>query len=121
MALPHDAPTMTQLIESVREWLESDVMAATDGRLRFHARVAVNILAMVERELDLGAEQHAAHRRRLDALGMSSDRELAEAIRSGALDDRLGEVREFVRASVVDKVNVANPGYLVGRDRRAEP
>jgi hypothetical protein len=34
------------------------------------------------------------------------------AIRSGALDDRLGEVRDLVWASVRDKLAVANPNYL---------
>ena len=29
-----------ELVEAVREWLERDVSSATDGRLRFHTRVA---------------------------------------------------------------------------------
>ena len=44
---PHDAPSAAELVEAVREWLERDVMAATEGRLRFHARVAVNVLSIV--------------------------------------------------------------------------
>ena len=54
---PHDVPTAGQLIEAVREWLEGDVMAQTAGRLQFHTRVAINCLAMVERELAVGDEQ----------------------------------------------------------------
>ena len=117
MAEPHDPPSASQLIESVREWLERDVMAATDGRLRFHTRVAVNVLAMVERELDLADDQRRDHAARLATLGMADDRELASAIREGRLDDRIDEVRRLVRADVVDKLRVANPGYLVGDDR----
>jgi hypothetical protein len=111
MTSPHDAPSAAQLVEAVREWLERDVMTTTEGRLRFHARVAANMLAMVERELDLGAGQAARHRARLDLLGVSDDAELAERIRSGVLDDRLDEVRQLVRASVIDKLEVANPSY----------
>lgn len=108
---PHDVPTAQQLVEAVREWLERDVMAATSGRLQFHTRVAVNVLAMVERELESGAAQAAEHARRLGALGVADEAELAAAIRDGRLDDRLDAVRDAVFATVVDKLRVANPGY----------
>jgi Domain of unknown function (DUF6285) len=110
--IPHDVPTAEQLVESVREWIEREVVPGTSGRLQFHARVAVNVLAMVERELQLGAAQAAAHAARLERLGCSSDAELAERIRSGAFDDRLEEVRSLVWESVRDKLTVANPKYL---------
>ena len=96
----------------MREFLESDVLPATEGRVRFHARVAANVVAMVARELVLGPGQAAAHEARLAALGVRNDAELAAAIRSGALDARADEVRAAVRATVADKLAVANPGYL---------
>jgi hypothetical protein len=110
--IPHDVPTSEQLVESVREWLERDVIPGTTGRLQFHARVAVNVLAMVERELALGADQAAVHAQRLEQLGCADDDELARRIRNGELDDRLDEVRALVWASVRDKLAVANPRYL---------
>lgn len=109
---PHDMPSAQQLVESVREWLERDVLAGTTGRLQFHTRVAVNVLAMVERELELGRAQAATHAARLAQLGCVDDRELARRIREGELDDRLPEVRELVWATVKDKLTVANPKYL---------
>ena len=109
---PHDTPSAEQLVESVREWLERDVLSGTTGRLQFHTRVAVNVLAMVERELRLGQGQAAAHAVRLAQLGCADDAELAARIREGALDDRLDEVRELVRDDVRDKLAVANPKYL---------
>ncbi len=108
----HDAPSAAQLVEAVREWLERDVMASTHGRLQFHTRVAVNVLAMVERELALGAQQEAEHAERLARLGCADDAELAARIRAGELDDRLTEVRELVWADVRAKLAVANPRYL---------
>jgi hypothetical protein len=108
---PHDAPTAGQLVEAVREFLEDDVMGATEGRVRFHARVAARVLATVERELAAGRAPAEAHARRLAALGYASDAELAAAIRSGALDDRWDEVAPAVRATVADKLAVANPTY----------
>jgi hypothetical protein len=108
----HGVPTAGELVEAVREYLERDVMTSTEGRVQFHARVAVNVLKMVERELALGVEQADAHASRLATLGVSSERELSEAIASGALDDRLDEVVAVVRATVADKLAVANPRYL---------
>jgi len=114
--VPHDIPSAAALLEAVREFLESDVMPVTEGRVRFHARVAANVVAMVARELLLGPGLAAAHEARLEALGVGSDAELAAAIRSGGLDARVDEVRAAVRATVADKLAVANPGYL-----RSEP
>ncbi len=108
---PHDAPSAEQLLEAVREWLERDVLTQTEGRLQFHARVAINVLAMVERELALGEGQAAALAERLAELGVATEAELAASIRSGALDDRYEEVRDVVRATVQDKLDVANPKY----------
>jgi Domain of unknown function (DUF6285) len=111
MAAPHDVPSAEQLLESVREWLEHDVVPSTDGRLRFHARVAVNVLAIVERELVLGPAQAAAHAERLGVFGVADEAELAARIRSGVLDDRMEEVKAAVWATVRDKLAVAHPGY----------
>ena len=105
-------PDAAALVEAVREFLERDVMKATEGRVRFHTRVAINVLGMVEREIKLGKEQAAAHADGLSRLGVGSEAELAAAIRSGALDGRLDEVREFVTETVRQKLLVANPKYL---------
>jgi hypothetical protein len=113
--IPHDAPSAQEMLAAVREWMENDVLASTEGRLNFHTRVAINVLAMVERELELGPEQAAAHAERLAALGFEDVRALAAAIRSGAIDDDptlAVQVRAEVLASVIDKLRVANPKYL---------
>ena len=110
--IPHDMPSGKELVESVREWLERDVLTGTTGRLQFHTRVAINVLAMVERELELGEAQAVAHRARLDELGCADEAELARRIRDGELDADAERVRELVWASVRDKLSVANPKYL---------
>jgi aminoglycoside phosphotransferase (APT) family kinase protein len=108
----HDRPTLPELVEAVREWVDGDVRSGTDGRLSFHARVATNALRMVERELALEPGLTEAHQARLADLGCTDDHDLAARIRSGSLDGRAEVVRALVAASVHDKLLVANPGWL---------
>jgi hypothetical protein len=111
---PHGVPTAGQLVEAVREFLERDVMTNTEGRVQFHTRVAINALKMVERELATGEAHADEHAARLATLGVHSEKELCDAIASGALDDRLDEVVAVVRATVADKLAVAHPDYASG-------
>ncbi|MEM9035025.1 MAG: DUF6285 domain-containing protein [Actinomycetota bacterium] len=108
----HGAPSAAELVEAVREWLEADVLDGVDGRLRFHTRVAMNMLATVQRELELGPEQERAHRDRLAALGVETERALADAVRAGDFDAREDELIAALRETVVDRLRVANPRYL---------
>jgi hypothetical protein len=123
--MAQDRPTAAELVQAVREFLEADVMTATEGRVRFHTRVAINALGMIERELTLGPAFAAAERARASALlghdshdddadGRVLERELAARIRDGSLDDRLDAVRDHVRTTVREKLLIANPGYLPG-------
>jgi len=116
--MTQDRPSARELVIAVREFLERDVMAATEGRVQFHTRVSVNVLNIVARELELGDAFAAAERDRAaamlghDGTAEELEAELAAAIRSGTLDARIGEVRSHVRATVREKLLIANPGYL---------
>jgi hypothetical protein len=109
----HGRPTAAELIESVREWLERDVLSQTSGRLQFHTRVAINVLAMVEREMALGPDQLIDHAQRLATLGAANDADLANAIRRGDFDDRDAELRNALLDMARDQLRVANPKYIV--------
>jgi hypothetical protein len=118
----HDRPSVDELLAATAGFLTEELVhpaalgadpgAGLDPRLRFHARVAANALAIVRRELRVGAAQAAAHADRLAALGCADDRTLVTAIRDGSLDDRWEDVLEAVRALTVAKLTVANPRYL---------
>lgn len=112
MTAPHDRPTASELLESIREWLERDVLTSVEGRLQFHTRVAINSMNIVLRELELGAEQELRHTETLVALGHSTDNELAAAIRNGEYDASLTDVLRALKPVIEDKVRVANPQYL---------
>lgn len=112
MAAPHDVPTAAQLVEAVREWIERDVAPNVQGRLSFHSRVAVNVLAMVERELASGQGDAEIHAAAMTALAATDDADLAARIRSGELDADLARVLTELEPVVRAKVEVANPRYL---------
>ncbi len=113
MTSPHDRPTASELIESVREWLEKDVARAVDGRLSFHTRVAINSLNIVLRELEDGEAMSSRHRDVLKGLGVQSDSELSKRIRAGEFDTSLGALLTALEPVITDKVAVANPNYLL--------
>jgi hypothetical protein len=93
-------------------FLREDVMAATEGRLNFLARVAANVLDGAERELLLGPEQERRHQERLAAFAQADQARLAAAIRAGVLDAEDPALLAAIRAAVTDRLTVANPRYL---------
>lgn len=118
--MSQDRPTAAELLQAVREFLQRDVMPALDSRLAFHARVAANVLAIVERELAEARELDDVELTRLRALlnqdGRLADlnRELATRIRDGSLDDRWDDVLTHLLQAVRDKLTISNPRYLGG-------
>ncbi len=132
---------MTELLAAVQAFLEDDAVPVLEGRRRFHARVAANVLAIVGRELAGEEEALAAEWRGLAALlGRDADvppptrqalrlavdmwtRTLAARIRRGEADSGpfATAVRAQVRATVREKLRVANPGYLARSASRDDP
>lgn len=108
----HGRPTSPELITAVSEFLREQVMPQTEGRLSFLARVAANVLDQVERELAYGTVQQQLLQTQLAALGFADLRSLALSLRSGETSSSDPAVIEVVRASVTDRLAVANPRYL---------
>jgi hypothetical protein len=97
-------PTAAELVAAVADFLDNDVRNATDGQVSFHARVAANVLRIVEREL---LDDRAAP----NLLGYPDETALAAAIRAGDLDDRAADVLPCLRALVRHRLAVAHPCY----------
>ena len=111
----HGLPTAVLLAEAVREYLERDVMTSTSGRVQFHARVAANVLATLERELAEGPAAVASLRADHSLLGVADEADLASAIRFGLLDERRSEVVAAVRRAVTARLRIANPKHFADR------
>jgi uncharacterized protein DUF6285 len=117
MSWLYGRPTAAELVAAVADFLDNDVRSATQpdrrladaGQVNFHARVAANVLRIVERELtDDSAAQVTG---RLAELGFADEAQLAAAIRAGTLDDRAADVLPILRTLVRHRLAVAHPGY----------
>lgn len=122
-----DRPTALELLGAVRDFLETEILPGLEGRRRFHGLVAVNVLAIVARELERETTHLEAERDRLEALlGTTAveptdlrervrqlEERLVERIRRGDADSGpfAEAVRAHVRATVLEKLAVANPGW----------
>jgi hypothetical protein len=117
----YDRPEARELVAVVREFLERHAMPALEGRTAFHARVAANALAIVERQLELAPEHEALELRRLRALlGLDGtlpelNRELCRRIREGLLGPDTPGLLEHLRETTLAKLAVDQPRYATYR------
>ncbi len=126
-----DRPRVGELLDAVRHFLETDVVPALQGHKQFHARVAVNVLAIIGRELEHEDTQRQAEWERLarlldDDQTLPSERAAANRLvrqrtadlcarieRGDADSDPWGQqVVEHLRRTVIEKLVVANPKFL---------
>jgi len=126
-----DRPTVLELLAAVRDFLEDDLVPTLEGRRRFHALVAANVVGVIERELAGEEDQLARQWDRLAELfGLEPstrpqavsalraavrdlETRLAERIRTGEAEggELAARIRAHVRATVLEKLDVANPRF----------
>lgn len=110
-------PTSSELIEAVVRFIEERAAPQLKDRDAFLARVAVNALNTVRREIEKGPKAEAEAVARLTAiLGHGGDfaalnAELCEGIASGAIDAFDPAVMAHMKASIIDQVRIDQPNY----------
>ncbi len=127
-----DRPSKGELLKIVRTLLRDDVMPRVEGRVRFHVRVAINLLEILERELSVETAQlmaelnayrtltgedapvDAAGGESLAASVRAANERLCVAIQEGAFDEpaRRAALLAFLADVVSDKLAIANPRFL---------
>lgn len=118
MAMAIDRPDAAELLEAVEEYLRDRALPALSGHAAFEARVAVNLLTIARRELDLGPALSGAETERMKRLlgrdGSPEDLEaaLVDLIREGDLASRWDELMAHLRQTAEGKIRIANPKYL---------
>lgn len=112
-----DQPSMRELVEAVRDFIEQKAMPELKGHTAFHARVAANALSIVARELEHGPGSAAGETARLKALlGRDGaleelNRELCRRIREGSFGLDTPGLAEHLTITTRDKVAIDQPGY----------
>jgi hypothetical protein len=123
-------PTAAELLATVMEVLGDDVVPALAGPVQHNARVAANLVAIVERELRLGGDaatrEHATIAALLDDVDDGDDGDthsnldlvalrvkLASELRRGLADDEVINERVWntLMAVVRDDLTIAKPGH----------
>jgi len=121
-------PGSAALVEAVVEFLDNEARPGiADPALGFKLRVAVNVLRIVHRELELGrdAESQAASALR-GFLGADDDElaalnaRLCEDIRQGRCDGRQEELIALLESITMDRLAIDNPRFDTYRMLRAE-
>jgi aminoglycoside phosphotransferase (APT) family kinase protein len=90
-------PSATEMLEAVREWIGSDVKAKSTGREKFLAAVAMNAIAMVQRELTNPVSPH--------------DPELSQSILAGDIALNAQGLLAKLRRNALDKLTNDVPKY----------
>ena len=116
--MPLSLSPPAEMLAAVRGYIEAEILPGLRDDQWFTIKVAINVLAMVERELRLGPDTEAAAISRLAALtgatGSLDDltRALALAIREGriALDDPA--LLAHLRRTTDDALRINNPQWL---------
>lgn len=115
----HDQPSVSELVQAVKNFIDDSAAPNLTGHAAFHARVASNALATVLRDLEQRPDAESEERARLlDLLKASSDlstdalnRQLSERIESGALTSETPGLLTHLKATVIAQVEIDQPRY----------
>lgn len=112
-----EQPSAPELLQAVADFLRDDAIPKLEGLTAFHARVAVNALETVKRELELGAQADTSELAGLRALlGREGslevlNRELCARIAAGEMSLETPGLPQHLLRVALDKLSVDQPGY----------
>jgi hypothetical protein len=118
--MTQDRPTAPELLDAISGFLRNEALPALEGvdaRLAFQVKVALNSLAILGREWQRGPQADAAELLRLKALlGRDGDlptlnAELCRQLRAGERDERDQALMDHLRATIAEKIVIANPRW----------
>lgn len=109
-------PRADELVDAVAKWIDS-VRGGLPPRDAFLARVAINVLGVVGRELTQGPAAAAAATERLEAVLASEGDlkalsvELCERLRAGEMDTATPGLLAALKANITDQIAIDQPNY----------
>ncbi|MGO8916286.1 MAG: DUF6285 domain-containing protein [Stellaceae bacterium] len=116
--MPMSQPTAAEMLAVIRDYLEATILPELSDDKWFNVKVAINMLATVERELRLGPAANAAEIARLESITGARgsldelNRIVAERIRDGSIKSDDAIVLDHLRRSAADALRINNPAWL---------
>lgn len=115
----HDQPSVPELLEAVKRFIDETAAPNLKGHAAFHARVASNALATALRDLDARPTNETAEAKRLRTLLNASDmasleemnRDLCKQIQSGEITAETPDLLDHLKATTIAQVEVDQPRY----------
>ena len=115
----HEQPDAAEILRTVAQFLQDELLPALDGGLAYRTRVGINLVEILEREHRLGQAHLARERALLAALSGHDEADLLVANRAlcDRLDDPAGgaELDRQVWPALMEiarnKLAIARPGY----------
>ena len=115
----HDQPSVAELVQAVKNFIDETAGPNLTGHAAFHARVASNALATVLRDLENRPTHEAQEKARLIALLKAPEgtdlatlnRKLSEEIRAGNLTLETPDLLQHLKATTIAQVEIDQPRY----------
>ena len=113
----NNPPSKEELIISIINYIENDVISELKGQKRFHAHVAKNSLSIILRQLSLEEENNSKERKRLaEILKIDGDlkelnRILCEKINNDEINIKDNDLIDHLYKTTMEKLSIDQPNY----------
>ena len=113
----NNTPSKEELIISIINYIENDVISELKGQKRFHAHVAKNSLSIILRQLSLEEENNSKERKRLaEILKIDGDlkelnRILCEKINNDEINIKDNDLIDHLYKTTMEKLSIDQPNY----------
>ena len=113
----NNPPSKEELIISIIDYIENDVISELKGQKRFHAHVAKNSLNIILRQLRLEKENNSKEKKRLkEILKIDGDlielnKILCEKINNEEIDINNDELIDHLYKTTMEKLSIDQPNY----------
>jgi hypothetical protein len=109
---------MPLLLQAAADYLERELLPTLEGYHRFHSRVCVNTLRIVQRQIEQGAALEDAEVGRLrqllesDGSAASLNEKLMDRLESGSLSLEADGLVDHLKATLFDALRINSPGWV---------
>jgi len=115
----HNHPSLAELVEAVKAFVDKTAAPNLSGHAAFHARVASNVLATIQRELEQGPTAESDEKGRLlKLLNNPEDEELdtlnrtlCNRIRTGDMTPATPGLIDHLKTTAIAQLNIDQPRY----------